>query len=308
VSGTPKPAPKRGDDESDRLLALPEDATEVAIENAPVRRHVHEGLTVEGYSRAAMQSYWRIPELKIGFDFGLQPWAFMATQTWCLSHTHIDHVAALPVYVSRRRLMHMPVPTIYLPESTVDDVRAMLAIFQRLDRGRLPCELVPVAPEQQYDLSREHVLTTYQTYHTIPSVGYVVWDRRKKLKEEYQNLTGEQIRDLRYQGVEVSREVRVPLVAYLGDSNPRGLDACEANYQAKILIMEITFIAKNHRREKIHKFGHIHLDDVIERAERFQNELIVASHLSTRYHDDQIRRMVDKRLPASLRDRLLLWL
>ena len=308
MSRPSEPTPLRGDDDADRMLALPDDATELAIENAPVRRHTHDGLTIEGYSRAAMQSYWRVPELKIGFDFGLQPWSFMATQTWCLSHTHIDHVAALPVYVSRRRLMHMPPPTIYLPESTVEDVRSLLSVFQRLDRGRLPCELIPVRPGDEFELSREHVMTTYATYHTIPSVGYVVWDRRKKLKEEYQNLSGEQIRDLRYSGVEVSRELRVPLVAYLGDSNPRGLDACEANYQAKILIMEMTFIAKNHRREKIHKFGHIHLDDIIERAERFQNELIIASHLSTRYHDDQIKRMVDKRLPACLRDRLLLWL
>jgi hypothetical protein len=38
------------------------------IENAPVRSFVHKGLTVEGYSRAAVQSYWRIPELKLGFD------------------------------------------------------------------------------------------------------------------------------------------------------------------------------------------------------------------------------------------------
>ena len=51
------------------------------IENAPLRTLVHKGLTVEGYSRAAVQSYWRIPELKLGFDLGGQPWSFMATST-----------------------------------------------------------------------------------------------------------------------------------------------------------------------------------------------------------------------------------
>ena len=106
--------------------------------------------------------------------------------------------------------MHMPPPTIYLPESTVDDVRSMLAVFQRLNRGRLPCELIPVKPGDEFELSREHVMTTYATFHTIPSVGYIVWDRRKKLKDEYHDLTGEQIRDLRYSGVEVSRDSRSP--------------------------------------------------------------------------------------------------
>ena len=63
-----------------------------------------------------MQSYWRIPELKIGFDLGAQPWDFMGTPTWFVTHTHLDHVAALPVYVARRRMMKMEPPTIYLPE------------------------------------------------------------------------------------------------------------------------------------------------------------------------------------------------
>ena len=42
------------------------------IDNLPLRTHHHRGLTIEGYSRAAVQTYWRIPELKIGFDLGGQ--------------------------------------------------------------------------------------------------------------------------------------------------------------------------------------------------------------------------------------------
>ena len=72
------------------------------VDNAPILSHHHGGLTVEGYSRAAVQTYWRIPELKIGFDLGAQPWDFMGTPTWFITHTHLDHVAALPVYVARR--------------------------------------------------------------------------------------------------------------------------------------------------------------------------------------------------------------
>ena len=108
------------------------------VDNAPVRAMSHKGLTIEGYSRAAVQSYWRIPEMKLGFDLGLQPWSFMSTPNWFLSHTHLDHVAALPVYVSRRRLMKMEPPTIYMPADAVADVERLLSVFQRLDRGRLP--------------------------------------------------------------------------------------------------------------------------------------------------------------------------
>jgi len=79
-------------------------------------------------------------------------------------------------------------------------------------------------------------------------------------------------------------------------------------YDAKILITEVSFIRPNHRREKIHKFGHMHLDDVVERADRFHNELVIFSHFSTRYHPQEIRRFIDGKLPPHLAERVKLWL
>ena len=93
------------------------------IDNAPVKTIQHGPLTIEGYSRAAVQSYWRLPELSIGFDLGAQPWGFMGTETWFVSHGHLDHIAALPVYVARRRMMKMEPPGIYLPHETLAAVQ-----------------------------------------------------------------------------------------------------------------------------------------------------------------------------------------
>jgi ribonuclease Z len=277
------------------------------VENAPYLSAQYAGLTVEGYSRAAVQSYWRIPELKLGFDLGAQPWDFMGTPNWFITHTHLDHIAALPVYVARRRMMRMEPPAIYLPAEGVEDTRRLLLIMQRLDRGRMLCDLHGVKPGDEVELSRDHVVTAFPTTHTIPSLGYLVWERRQKLKEEYHGLRGDQIRDLRLAGTAVTREVRTPLLAYTGDTSPGGLDAYPPVYEAKILITEMSFVRPNHRREKIHKFGHMHLDDFVERADRFQNELIVVAHFSTRYHPNEARRAVEARLPAKLRERMRLW-
>jgi ribonuclease Z len=278
------------------------------VDNAPFLSYQHAGLTIEGYSRAAVQSYWRIPELKLGFDLGAQPWDFMGTPTWLVTHTHLDHIAALPVYIARRRMMKMEPPTIYLPEPALEDVRRLLLVMQRLDRGRMVCEMHGVKAGDEIELSRDHVVTPFTTTHTIPSLGYVVWERRFKLKEEYHGLAGDQIRDLRLSGVAVTREVRTPLVAYTGDTSPAGLDGYPPVFQAKVLITELSFVRPNHRREKIHKFGHMHLDDFVERADKFQNELIICAHLSTRYHPQEVRRAVDAKLPPRLRERVKVWL
>ncbi|WP_145372878.1 MBL fold metallo-hydrolase [Maioricimonas rarisocia] len=278
------------------------------IENLPLKTLTHGDLTVEGYSRAAVQSYWRVPELKLGFDLGGSPWSFMGTQTFFVSHGHLDHLAALPAFVARRKMMKMEPPTIYVPEEIVEPVERLMRAWQRLDRGRQICNLIGAKAGDEYELSREHVATAFATKHTVPSLGWVVWERRRKLKPEYQGLSGEEIRDLRYDGIDVSAEVRVPLVCYCGDTAPGGLDNCDAVFESKILITEVTFFRPEHRKEKIHKFGHTHLDDIIERAERFQNELIILCHFSTRYHERQIRRAFEKRMPGHLKERVELWM
>ena len=278
------------------------------INNMPVKTLVHKELTIEGYSRAAVQTYWRLPELKIGFDLGGQPWSFMGTPTWFVSHSHLDHLVALPVYVARRRMMKMEPPVIYLPETAIDPISKILKLFTKLDRGRMPCELLPIKPGDEIELSREHVVTVSPTTHTVPSMGFVVWERRRKLKVEFQGLSGDQIRDLRLGGTDVTEERRIARFAYLGDSSPAGLDNCPQMYEAQVLVMEITFVAPSHRKDKIHKFGHIHLDDIVERRERFKNELVIASHFSTRYQSRRIKEHVERMLPDMLDGRLQLWL
>ncbi len=278
------------------------------VENLPVKTIEFGDFTIEGYSRAAVQTYWRIPEFKLGFDLGAQPWSFMGTDTWFVSHAHLDHIVALPVYVARRRMMKMEPPRIYLPEVAVEPMLRILRLFTRLDRGRMPCELIPTHPGDEIELSRERVVTVSSTKHTVPSLGFIVWERRRKLKPEFRELPGEKIRDLRLGGTEVTEERRLPRLAYLGDSAPEGLDQCPAMYEADVLITELTFVAPSHRKAKIHKFGHMHLDDLVERRERFQNRLIIASHFSTRYHDRRIEYLVRKALPDMFDGRLQLWL
>ena len=277
------------------------------VDNAPYQSLVHGGLTIEGWSRAAVQSYWRVPELNVGFDLGAQPWDFMGTPTWFVSHTHLDHVAALPVYVARRRMMKMDPPTVYVPAENLDDVKKLMTVMHRLDRGRQLCELKSLTAGDEIELNREQVVTVFNTVHTIPSRGFVVWERRNKLKDEFVGLPGDKIRDLKLSGVAITREVRIPVLAYTGDTAPAGLDACPACYEAKILITEMSFIRAAHRRDKIHKFGHMHLDDFVERAGRFKNELIIAGHFSTRYHPNEVRKLLDNKLPPELKAKMKLW-
>lgn len=265
-------------------------------------------MTIEGYSRAPIMSFWRVPELKLGFDLGWQPWEFMGTPRWFISHTHMDHILALPAYAARRQMMEMTPPVIYLPAGKVNEVQMLLNAFTRLDNGRLPCELIGVHPGDEIELSRELVVTVSKTYHTVTSVGYIVWERRQKLKPEYIGFSGEQIRSLKESGTKITYEVRFPRIAYLGDSTIQGLDETPDMYKADVLITEMTFVTSDELPDMVKTSGHIHLNDIVSRRERFENKLVIAGHFSARYTKRDVLTRVHDLLPDMLGGRLKLWL
>ncbi len=47
-------------------------------------------------------------------------------------------------------------------------------------------------------------MTVSATRHRVPSLGFVVWERRRKLRPEFQELSGDKIRDLRLAGTDVT--------------------------------------------------------------------------------------------------------
>jgi ribonuclease Z len=278
------------------------------INNCPYQSLSHGGITLEGYSRAMVQSVWRVPEWNLGFDLGALPWQFLSTPTWFVTHAHLDHFAALPLLVSRRAVMELPQPTtIYLPEPVVDPAWEMLKLWERLDKGPQNCTLKGLAAGDEVLLTPDRAVTAFATRHPVPSLGYVVWERRQKLKPEFRELSGAEIRDRRAAGVAVTEEQRIPVFCYTGDTSPEGLDANPVTYEARILVTEMSFVRVNHPREKIHGFGHMHIDDFIERAGLFHNELIVAAHVSSRYEIEETKKAIEEHVPAGLRERIFVW-
>jgi len=277
------------------------------LPNAPYHRITHGQLTVEGWSRAGVQTYWRIPELRIGFDLGAAAWDFLHTPTVFVSHAHLDHMAALPVFLARRAMMKLPPPAIAVPAEVVDDVRAMLDAWRRLDKGPQDCTLIGMAPGDRVPLTDSQYVTAFAAVHTVPARGYVVWETRHKLKSEYSALPSTDIRGLKEAGAVLTTETAVPLVCYTGDTSAAGWDNDPAVFTAKILITEMSFARDEHSRERIRAFGHTHFDDFAEYADRFRNELIIAGHVTTRDEPGQFRAWAKAKLPAALFERLKIW-
>jgi ribonuclease Z len=72
-----------------------------------------------------------------------------------------------------------------------------------------------------------------------------------------------------------------------------------------VLILEATFLDDLVSVRRARETGHVHLDELIERADLLQNEAIVLTHFSMRYSPAEVREILARRLPASLRDRVI---
>jgi ribonuclease Z len=92
-------------------------------------------------------------------------------------------------------------------------------------------------------------------------------------------------------------------VAFCGDTCIDVLEREEWARKAKILVLEVTFLDDRVSVQSARENGHVHLDEVIQRPELFENEHILFTHFSSRYTNKDIVRILDERLPEGLKQR-----
>jgi len=236
---------------------------------------------VQGVSVAGEATAVQVPELDICFDMGVCPRMALASKYVAISHGHMDHVGGLAYYCSQRRFQGMGVGTIICDVRIERAVRRMMDGFNELEGQVTPYNLIALDAEQEYEIKNSVMLRAFHTEHTAPSMGYVVVEKRSKLKEEFVGLPQEKLRELRDRGVEITRILDVPLVACLGDTSPGPPLLREDVRKAQIVICECTFVEPDHRkRASIGK--HLHLDDIVEWLPLLEGEALVLTHVSRR--------------------------
>jgi ribonuclease Z len=262
--------------------------------------------SVRGVSVGGVYTSLAVPELGIVFDAGASPRSSCAIDTIVLSHGHADHVGALPAFLGIRALSGKTrPPRVVMPAEIVDDLLAALAALSRLQRFPLEIEAVGVRPGDELALRGDLRLRAVRTFHPVPSLGYVVVRRVAKLRGELQGLSGSAIAARRRAGEDVtSYEDRLEL-AYATDTLISVLDHAPELLQARVLVMECTFLDDRKSLEAARAGCHIHLDEVIQRAGSFENEHLVMMHFSQLYRPDEIPGILDARLPPELRKKVV---
>ena len=246
------------------------------------------------YSTALFSTWIFIEELGLLFDAGDGLSAGLLQKARkvkyvFVSHADRDHLAGLLQFQQLNGradgpLIHYPADSGSFP--------ALEAFSQRFDphirgeawRGIRSGDALPIRDRITVDALRNDHITAPVEW--AKSLSYRVWHKKWKLRREYLDLPGSEIKDLIAQRgrAAVSEEVATLMVGYSGDTPVEDYGRWDG---AKLLIHEAPFVRKEDQ-DRARNNRHSSLEEVLRMAAEIKIDQLVLSHFSSRYSAEEI--------------------
>lgn len=261
-------------------------------------------LKFHGLSLSGIRTAISMPEFSLSFDVAQGFPYLLNLKHFFLSHGHLDHAAGVPYIISQKAMTSQAPGNFYMPESLVEPLDRIMKIWQEIEKHEYQYNFMATRPDDEIQLNANHYLKAFPTKHRVDSLGYTLFEKNRKLKKEYSHLNQDQIIDLRRQNIDVQEWIHTPLVSFTGDTEIDFLDSRPWIKKSKILILETTYLDERKSIEQAKHWGHTHLDELIPRLDDIESEQIVLIHISSRYSDRDIQKIIQEKIPAKHRPRI----
>jgi len=263
-------------------------------------------LSITAYSTALFSTWYFIEELGVLFDAGDGVSAGLLQKSRKVKHAFIshadrDHLAGLIQFNqlnAREKL-----PNIYYPKDS-GSFPAMAEFCKKFDPHVSGTQWRPITEEKRIYLNSNLIVESIRNGHIqakegiTKSLSFNVFEIKRKLKEEFSTLSGDEIKVLidTHGRDYTTYELKKPLISYSGDTPVEDWDRWK---NANILIHEATFLSiEGEEIPDKAKNKHSKLEEVIEMVAQSNVRHLILGHFSTRYSKEQIekevKRMADK--------------
>ena len=255
-------------------------------------------MSIEGSSVAGEETWFRIHPPGLAFDVGRGAPSQAGARDLFVSHGHLDHALGVPYVLSQRTLHHQAPTRVFCPRPVAGVLGEFVAAAERLEGVEYHYEIVGLDPGDRVEVGRDLAIEAFATDHVVPSLGFHLLRRRRKLKDEYRACAGAELARLRAGRVEIDDVAEDVWLSYCGDTGPGVFGLAPRLRASRLLMIECTFLGDEVRQHGS-AYKHLHFDDLVDHEVELQgHEAIVLHHLSRRHSIDELRREVEARLPG----------
>lgn len=260
--------------------------------------------TLTGYSRASKNTSFYIPEMKIMLDCGIEN-EYIPDHIF-VTHCHADHSKNIPLNLVQlgniKNKENTKKINFYVPQQMQNITREFIHVYYVMSKNNPnhkvhnKYNLIGVTENTRMPLiirNKKYIIDIIKCFHTVPCVGYGFIEVRTKLKDEYKDLTREDIIKLKKTGVDIQQEIEVPLFCYLGDTDER-VFVNNVVDKYPVIIIECTFIHPDQLENAKNK-KHIHINNIENILMTHTDKMFILYHFSDRYEREEIIEFFNKK-------------
>jgi len=262
-----------------------------------------QGVTLRGVACGGVRTCLMVPELGVMFDVAPRVAGQMRYDTILVSHGHQDHLGGLPYLISQRHMMKGGSPAVHVPIEVEAPLRRIFEAWREIEDFALEVDLHGHQPGDTVPL-RGAVARCVRSVHRVPSLAWIVERHTRRLLPEMQGRPGPELAERRRRGEDITELHVAPLLCVTGDTQIELFDREPLVRQCAVLVHEVTGWDDHRGPDEVRRWGHTHVDELIERAERFEGQALVLVHRSPRHTRSEAERIVQTRFPAAVRDKV----